>query len=508
MQAWDSGYVTDVEYEDGFYAAQSPTRLRLICLLNGIEPPDISSGFTYCELGCGQGGTALGLAAAHPEGEFHAIDFHPSHIAHARARAKAAGLTNVTFHELSFEDLESCNLPMFDIVTMHGVWSWIAPALREAILNFLTARLSPGGLAHVSYNAMPGWSDGAPLQRLLRAFAAGSPGRSDGAIGQAGQMLAGLAEAVVPERMREELARIQDLLRRGRNTYLAHEHLNEHWTALYHLDVAASFGRAKLSYVGSTEVTRNFWNMSMTQDQHALVSSVASPELRETLKDFCRDTRFRTDVYVRGPRRMSQERRRSALGDVQLALLRRAPEAFHLTMPDGNAWRPEPSVYQPILEALETRPRSVSELLALPTLPAQHTVSPVELLGVLIGVNLAAVFRPPTPTSRDAARRLNAVNRAEFDGTRMFVSVPTIGGALPIDALDIGLLDDLQRGLTPNPADLARRFVELCHAEGGYPVIDGKPVEENSEAMRLVTEDYAARIEFAVPIWRTIEMIE
>ena len=118
------------------------------------------------------------LAALNPEAEFHAVDFHPAHIAHGRALARAAGIDNLTFHELSFADLATERappMPMFDYVSMHGVWSWIAPDLQAAILRFLDRGLTAGGLVHVSFNALPGWTDVAPVQRLTKELAAASP---------------------------------------------------------------------------------------------------------------------------------------------------------------------------------------------------------------------------------------------------------------------------------------------------------------------------------------------
>src|SRR4029077_15564225 len=129
--------------------------------LSGMEAPDLDRHFTYCELGCGRGRTSTVLAAINPEAEFHAVDFHPAHIAHAQQQARHARLRNIQFHECSFAELPGAYgaaLPKFDVITMHGVWSWIAPQLQEAIVAFLNARLKPGGLVYVSYNALPAWN--------------------------------------------------------------------------------------------------------------------------------------------------------------------------------------------------------------------------------------------------------------------------------------------------------------------------------------------------------------
>jgi tRNA G46 methylase TrmB len=66
MSEWGSGYVTDLEYGSGFYKEQAPSHLRLACLLLGVESLPVDAGFTYCELGCGDGTTLLILAAANP----------------------------------------------------------------------------------------------------------------------------------------------------------------------------------------------------------------------------------------------------------------------------------------------------------------------------------------------------------------------------------------------------------------------------------------------------------
>jgi 2-polyprenyl-3-methyl-5-hydroxy-6-metoxy-1,4-benzoquinol methylase len=85
----------------------------------------------YCDLGCGQGYTANLIAAANPAAQVLGVDFNPSHIANARTLANAAGLSNVDFREASFEDIAARPAtPQFDIMAMHGVFSWISAPNR------------------------------------------------------------------------------------------------------------------------------------------------------------------------------------------------------------------------------------------------------------------------------------------------------------------------------------------------------------------------------------------
>ncbi|OYX82800.1 MAG: methylase, partial [Azorhizobium sp. 35-67-5] len=257
MTSWASGYVSDIEYLPGLYVEQAPGHMVLACLINGMAPPDLSGAFTYCELGCGQGVTANVVAASNPSARVVAVDFNPAHIARARASAKAAGLTNVEFLELSFEEMldpQKATLPDFDVVTLHGVWSWISPEHRDAITAFLARRVKPGGLVSVSYNSMPGWTAMLPLQRLLIEHAALSHGRSDTQILQSldfAEKLLGAGSGVLGSATLFEQLRHGSAKHAGddRSVYLAHEYLNANWKPLYHMDTARQLAQAKLNYV-------------------------------------------------------------------------------------------------------------------------------------------------------------------------------------------------------------------------------------------------------------------
>jgi SAM-dependent methyltransferase len=512
MQRWGGGYVTDIEYTEDFYAAQAPHTMALTAAVHGFEPPDLTRRFAYCELGCGKGTTSLILAASYPHAEFHAVDFNPSHIAHAEALAHAARLENVSFHERSFEDLmrpDMPALPMFDMVTLHGVWTWVAPSVQQAILDFLNRRVKPRGLVYLSYNAMPASSVRAPLQRLLRELAALWPGRSDHAAENAVAMLGRLADAkIIPAAFHDGLKRMTE--RPNSPSYLAHEYLNEHWQPAYHADVARAFAEAKLTYGGSTVLLRNFVNLGVTAEQRKLLGEIPIVELRETLRDYCLDNAFRQDVFARGARRMSEARRDSVIGAVRLNLARPVPELIEIVGPTETVWRPDPEAYGLFLKALKTRPHTVAELISLPGPAAGHSVTPTELVGVLVGTGLAAVWTESGPEAQSACERFNRLLEAEgeiplFRSTTLAVACLRAG--LTLSAADFDLYMALKRGEPPDPHKLAVRFVKRCKEEGGFPIIDGKPVEDESEAHVAVTRDYATKLERIVPIWRLIGIV-
>ncbi len=510
MVDWGKGYITDIEYLSGFYSSMAPQILALTAVFNGFEPPDIDGSFTYCELGCSRGLTSLVLAAVNPKAIFHAVDFNPASIAYAEARARTAGLDNITFHERSFEELTepSAGLPMFDIVAMHGVWSWVTPELERAILTFLKSHLKPGGLVYVSYNALPAWNEMMPLQRVLREVATAQPGNSDQAAANALATVNRLFEKkIIPPRFQDAIDRLNDDFRKLGPIYMAHEYLHTGWAPYYFADVARAFGEAKLSYVGSTNLVKNFWNIGLNEEQLALLSGIAAPELRETLRDFCVYNRLRQDVYVRGARDMTEARRQSLLNEISLALVAPVPEDIEVVNPAGVTSQPHPAAYRRVLEALETGPRSVKELVSLAGPLSNHTLGASELLATLLSSDLASLWRAPSRDAEDAAARFNAEQNDFLFLSGATVAVPMLGLGIALSTSEFAIYTMLRRGEKPDAAALAARIVSRQRAAGRHTVVDGKPIENETEALAAVTKECATAIAKHVPVWRRLGMV-
>jgi SAM-dependent methyltransferase len=169
-----AGYISDVAYVRHFIDELIPSRLRLAAATGGVTPPP-ADDFDYCEIGCAHGDTTAALAAAHPRARFLGVDIVREHIVSAKKLARDGALENVGFLESDFEALIEEDIGDFDFIAAHGVLSWISPEKRRALERFVQAKLKPGGLFYVSYNAMPGWSGVEPLRQLLLSPLGGSP---------------------------------------------------------------------------------------------------------------------------------------------------------------------------------------------------------------------------------------------------------------------------------------------------------------------------------------------
>ena len=125
---WHEGYTSEINYTYGYYPELSPSRIRLALLSCGIDH-SIADDPTYLELGFGQG-LSLNINAATNSGTFFGTDFNPGQVANARGFADAMGKPLALFED-SFEDMaRRDDLPQFDIIALHGIWSWINDASR------------------------------------------------------------------------------------------------------------------------------------------------------------------------------------------------------------------------------------------------------------------------------------------------------------------------------------------------------------------------------------------
>ncbi len=502
MTGWTGGYVSDIEYSAGFYGQQAPAALDLACLVNGVEPPDTSDGFDWLELGCGQGFTAALLAAANPHGRFAATDFNPAHIARARDLARRVRLPNLTLHEAAFQELAddyAGRPPAFDFITLHGVYSWVSPENRQAIVRLIARALRPGGVVYVTYNAMPGWSPLLPLQHWLHELSLLSPERSDRRIVQAldfaGRMAAAGAGALNPG---EALDHLIGLANRGEATYLAHEYLNAAWTPLFHGEVARAMAGAKLDYVGSANLLDAFPDLSFNAEQRALLAELPAGEARETARDLFVNRRFRADLYVRGLRRLSGAGREARLRRTRLALIVPREQAqTRLTVPLGQADL-DPATYHPILDALAIGPQLIGDLLTLPGLAGRTRTDAVELAGMLTGSDQTRPV-PNRVIDPEPAGRFNRILAQDAldapTNRRLALAVPALGTGLDADTIDFAAYGALLETATPDPDALARALWAPIAARGEKLIENGVPVEGDAANLRVMQERVVTAME-------------
>ena len=295
------GYSNEIDYTFGYYPLLSPIRLRLACLNQSITFPS-HRPLRYLELGHGNG-VSLNIHAAACPGEYWGTDINPSHVDFSKKLAQAAGSGVRALDTSLFDLLNYPDLPNFDLIVIHGVWSYISEANRNAIIDLLQQKLVEGGVFHLSYNAMPGSSGIVPLQHLLRLYSeiGGNPGtpldRIQAGIAFASQLRdAGSKFFVSIPKASERLERIKS----QDPVYLVHEYLHEFWHVPSFAQTAASLSKAGLRFASSANLMDHYEDLDIKDEGLALLASLDDPLLRETARDFLRDRQFRQDIFVKG----------------------------------------------------------------------------------------------------------------------------------------------------------------------------------------------------------------
>jgi SAM-dependent methyltransferase len=496
---WGNGYVTDLPYLPGYYRHQSPLHLNLACLLGGVAGLRLYPGepLSYVELGCGYGFGALVLAVSNPGWQVTGIDFSPAHIASAQALAAAAGIDNAAFIEADLatlaESTRAFEVPIADVASLHGLWSWVPDAVREGIVRLLATKVRPGGIVQVSYNALPAWQGALGMQRLLREAGALVTARSDRQVVAGLELVSALSEAKAHHLHGSPfIASLLEHARRCQTAYLAHEYMGEAWLPCFHADVAAALAGAKLDWVASANLLENFSPLMLSDEIRTIRDRYDDPVVRELIKDLCLPRGLRQDVFVRGARTITSADRDAALEEVVLGLMCHEAEfAWEIELPSGKAAL-EDKFFGPIIAELARGPRSVRDLLRLPDLPRHD--NPSEMVGMLVGTEQAIpMLAPPAEADPRVSRfnRLaaNAFVRSENLNTGMALGASGTGSPLPCTMLDLYVASRLEyEQMVPDTMGWAESLGR------------GRPMEERAKLATFIDRLVSER----APIWRML----
>ncbi|MEO5346916.1 MAG: methyltransferase regulatory domain-containing protein [Magnetococcus sp. YQC-9] len=363
MSDWSSGYVTTTEYIFSYCRELNPLRCRLPLLYAGYQPPEIRHA---CELGFGQGlGTAIHAAGSVVD--WWATDFHPAHAGFAQ-QLVAAFDGSARMFDQSFEEFCSrSDLPEFDFIGLHGVWSWISEENRRLIIDFVRQRLRVGGMLYLSYNTQPGWAARIPLRHLIdeHARVMSPPGNSMlDRVRDAFAFAEQLVE-VKPAYMsaNPQLTEQFHWIKQANAHYLAHEFFNRDWECFSFSRIAASLNAAKLHFAGSANPLDHLDGLLLTDEQQRFLEKIPDPVYQQTVRDFVLNQQFRQDYWIKGARRLSERQRHEALRQ-QRVMLHIDRDRVHLVnnvSPGEIAIDPEQ--FAPILDCLiDHRPKTIAEL--------------------------------------------------------------------------------------------------------------------------------------------------
>ena len=305
-------------YQSKPFAQSQPARLGAIAKLFGLEAAPVAKA-RVLELGCAAGGNIIPLAMRYPQAQFVGVDLSRTQVAAGRARIAGLALKNIEIHCKSFTELGG-ETGLFDYIICHGVYSWVPAMVRDAILRISRERLSPVGIAYISYNVLPGWR---MLQHLRDAFLLEVPDHHDSLarVAQARRLLEFMkdhspdqgAYGQMLKTWAERLSHLPD-------DYIAHEFLEETNEPCTVREFARAAQRHDLGFLGECDLASMILD-NFKPETAAKVREMSRNDLVESEQylDLLTGRTFRQTLLVSGER----------MGKVVRALTPEGTDALH-----------------------------------------------------------------------------------------------------------------------------------------------------------------------------------
>lgn len=510
MTDWTSGYVADIDYTYGYYQELNPLRARLAFLNNGLVCPEVG---VACELGFGQG-LSTNMHAAASVTHWYGTDFNPSQAGFAQELAESSG-ANVSLYADSFADFcTRDDLPDFDCISLHGIWSWISDENRQIIVDFIRKKLKVGGLLYISYNTLPGWASFAPMRHLMTHHAEiiGSEGsgivnRIDGAMKFAEELLATnptylRANPLVSERL--------DLLKGQPREYLAHEYFNRDWFPMHFATMAEWLESAKVSYACSAHYMDNIESINLTPEQTKFLNTIPDKMLRESTRDFMTNQVFRRDYWIKGIRKLPKLEQLEALRNEIVVLQTPRSEVTLKAKDGGREVNLNEEIYNPILDVLANH-----KTISLGELESKLKAKDIGLAKIVQAAMVLAdcghLFVTQSEGNVVEAKvqtdKLNThiLRRSRSNAEVRYLASPLTGGGVAVSRFHQLFLLACQAG-KKMPAAMAEFAWAILSEQGERIVEDGKTLETEAENISRLTDQAETFKKKHLPILQALKI--
>jgi len=511
MNTWTDGYLADIGYTFGYYEELNPLRIKMAFLNAGLVAPNVGSA---CELGFGQGVSAS-IHAAASCATWHGTDFNPSHASFAQELAAVSGSGAQLFDDAFHEFCNRPDLPDFDSIGLHGIWSWISDQNRAVIVDFVRRKLKVGGVLYISYNTLPGWAAFAPIRHLLTQHAEvlashghGIVKRIDSAIEFSEKLFA--TNPAFLKSIPFIADRLQQIKGQNRN-YVAHEYFNRDWQPMHFATMAKWLAPAKLDFACSAHYLSHVNDLNLTEEQQALLNEIPDDTFRETSRDFMVNQQFRKDYWVRGARKLTSFEQGEAQRAQRVMLVTHRPDISLTVMGVLGESNLNEEVYLPILTLLaDHQPRTVAQIeLAIHS----QGVSFGRLMQALLVLAGAGHLVSVQSDEKCAKAKIHTVklndyltHKAKGSGDITYLASPVSGGGIGVSRFEQLFLLALNSGKN-DPTDWAQLAWEILVANGQKILKDGESLESDEENLAELNAQAANFSIKKLPVLEALQVV-
>lgn len=510
MHDWTAGYVADITYTHGYYHELNPYLAKLPFLNVGIAPPPCNNA---CELGFGQG-LSVNIHAAATQVEWYGTDFNPVQAGFAgeltEASASGAKLFDQSFADFAQRD----DLPQFDFIGVHGIWSWINDENRAIIVDLVRRKLKVGGVLYVSYNTLPGRAAFSPVRHLMKEHAdrlgasgLGVASRIDGALEFMEKLFAVKPTYAVNHPLLAEQLRVMKAQNRQ---YLAHEYFNRDWCSMHFATMAEWLMSAKLSYACSAHYPDHLDVINLTTEQADFLRSIPDQVLRESTRDFITNQQFRRDYWVKGPRKMTMLEQSEALRNHRVILVAHRQDIVLKVKGALGEAAVSDEIYNPILDLLaDHKPRMLGEIelalrnngVGLPQL--MQAIMVLSSMKYLADVQDEQAIQKSKKHTDKLNRHL--INKARSGSEVTFLASPVTGGGISVGRFQQLFLLAISQG-KKNPVEWVKATWEILMAQNHVLFKNEKALQTSEENISELSIQAQAFAEKSLPILRALQV--
>ena len=511
MNTWSNGYVTEIGYTYGYYEELNPIRNSLALLNAGYSP--VADGI-HCELGFGQG-LSININAAATGDEWYGNDFNPTQVAFAQNLQKVTN-SNLNITDESFEEFCSrTDLPQFDTISLHGIWSWISEENRKYIVDFIRRKLKVGGVVYISYNTLPGWASFEPVRKMLTQHSQlmGHEGESiESKIKNSLKFLETVVNLNPAFLQNNEILKLKiNQIKIQDPKYLAHEYFNADWQPMYFSDILRKLHPAKLTYCASANLLDQIESINLTSEMRNSLSQIENRIYKESMRDYLVNQQFRKDYWIKGGVKLSKIEREEKLKKLKVILISN-PEDIILKVQGalGTANLNE-QIYIPIIEFLSSHSViTLEEIYYATNKSTLNYNNLMEVVMLLVAKGNLSLVQDDVKYNKSKihAQKLNhyfienSINNENIN----YLASPLTGSAFFVSRIELMLLNESNlnnKQINLNPEKVFEKLSSL----GQKLITASKPLLTKEDNIKELNEIANNLIKKKIPILKKISII-
>lgn len=287
-----------VEYPSHAYEASHPDQLYTLARLFHLLPT-LPENASVLELGCASGGNLIPVAMQLPNARIVGVDLSSKQIAQGQASINALGLTNMKLHAEDFCNIDE-SYGQFDYIMCHGVFSWVPHEAQLKIFEICRDRLTPNGVAYISYNSYPGWF----MRGMIREMMLHHIKNVTDPIKKVQQARALLAFIVASTEGQETpyaqfLKQEMEMLSKHSDAYLFHDHLEENNHPMFFYQFMDMASAHDLQFIGESSLASMITSNLPPKAAEALTNLTTDVHQRSQYTDFVTNRMFRQSLICR-----------------------------------------------------------------------------------------------------------------------------------------------------------------------------------------------------------------